>query len=498
MKRYSFKFLVPLFFFSAISLFAQTNEGLALSSLSLSDPRAKWSVGFCQFQSIALSPSHSNLLKTIPNLIYQKLSNCKEHILTQEEKLFLLENIFDAAIRENQKQLSALQKEIDLLFFNRSDTVSTKTTKQKSIRELFLKIDELTKAKENIDLYTIEPIKQVEFISASGEDFLFPSLIQKPTEFMRDKKLDMFITGVVEEIEGYIYFTASLYSCYSDNPIVEFTSGALANEVQSIIEKSCQKMIEQLLGREWASVTVEAQPFSASIRFNDGERGVGIVERIYIKPGQYKIRLDAPGYISEEIELNLNMYDELSYSFTMQKDLINPIVVQTIPNNADFYLSSQWKGKTPLLIEDAGIGEPFILRKDGFSDYYGSMSDYEELTSPLISLDLKSSLYLSEELLRSKREDLYNSLTMMAVSVPFFLFGLSYDKKWEEFESSLSTNPLSYGTSGIMKFDKNFFDVKRTRSGLALINQAGLTLFVVSIVNLIIDMVEYVQIYDKM
>lgn len=492
------KSLLLLFMLVCANLFCASGELLELSSLSLSDPRATWNVGFCQFKAIEVAPHHTNLLKTIPNLIYQKLSNCSDHILTEKEKLFILENIFNEAIRSNQKQISNLQKEIDLLFFDRTQNESTKTSKQKSMRELFLKNDDLLKAMENLEFYKIEDKKKVEFVSASSEDFLFPSLIQTPTEFMQEKKLDMLVSGEVEEVEGYIYFTAAIYSCYSDEPLTKFTKGAASNEVQNIIEASCQQMIEALLGRSWASVTIETMPMSATIRFSDGERGVGIIERIFINPGFYKIRLDAPGFISEEIELSLSGYDELSYSFTMQKDVLNPIVVQTFPSGADLYLSSQWKGKTPLLVEDAGIGEPFIIRKEGFGDFYGNMSDYEKLVAPLVDFDLKSSLYLSENLLQAKRDDLYNSLTMMAVSVPFFLFGLSYDKKWDEFESTISSNPLNYATSGKQRFDKKFFDVKGTRGGLAFINQTGLTLFVVSIINLFIDMVEYVQIYDKM
>lgn len=487
-----------LFLLSPLCSQEKEDSKIPLSSVKLKDQKSFWNIGICEMKDKGIAPAHYNILKTLPNLFYEKLLLCVSHRLTEKEQGSLLKTLFEEEIRSKQQELSRSQKELDKLFFSRNDVSNEKINKQKSIREIFLRIDELKLAKQRFSFYEIENEKKIKLLPEGGESSFFPSLNREPGDFMEENSLDMLIFGEVESIQGFFYYTIRLCSRYEKEPLLEIRNGGTLNDLPNLVSKELSSFIEKVLGRPWANVTIETWPMSATIRFNDGEKGVGILNRIYILPGRYKFRLDAPGYISEEIDLVLEANEEASHSIRMQKDVSNPMVIQTFPAQVDVYFSSEWKGKTPLLVEDAGVGEPFILRREGFSDYYGNMNDYERLSSTLINIEMNSSIYINDDLLKSKRADLYDSLTMMAVGVPLFLFGFSYDEKWKSFQSSQPPLPFIPSGRGGFSFDKKFFDIQRTRSGLNLLNQAGLSLFISSAINLIIDMVEYVELFDKM
>lgn len=487
---------IPLFSLKALE--KEETAKLSLSSINLTDKKSSWDVGICEMKDKGILPAHYSILKTLPNLFYEKLLLCQYHQLKEEEQKAILDRFFEEAILTKQQELSKAQKEFDKLFFSREEISNAKADKQKSIREIFLRIEELKLAREKSFLYSIEAQKKVKLMPEKDESSFFPALTGSPKEFMEEKSLDMLISGEVEYIQGFFYYQIQLHSRYEKEPLLQIKNGGTLNDLPALVSKELSPFIEKILGRAWANVTIETWPMSATIRFNDGEKGVGILNRIYLLPGHYKVRLDAHGYISEEIDLVLEPNEEASHTIRMQKDLGKPIVIQTFPAQVDLYFSSEWKGKTPLLVEDAGVGEPFILRKENFSDFYGNMNDYENISSEIINIDLNSSIYINDTLLKSKRKDLYDSLTMMAVGVPFFLFGFSYDEKWKEFQGKLPSSPFVPSGKGGFTFDKKNFDVQRTLSGLTLLNQAGLSLFISSAINLIIDMVEYVELFDKM
>ncbi len=247
-----------------------------------------------------------------------------------------------------------------------------------------------------------------------------------------------------------------------------------------------------VLGRPWASLFLETFPLSATIAFNDGANGVGIINRIYIDPATYLVRLNAPGFIAEEVEVILQPNEEASFSLRMQTDIASPVVLQSFPSGADVYLSSEWKGKTPLLLENAGVSEPFVVRKDNFSDYYGSIEDIE---NSILNFELHSSRFVNEDLFELKRKDMYNSITMLVVGVPFFLFGFAYDEKWKAIQDTdfPANNPILGN-----RFQQSYFNISTTRNSLALLSQSGIAVFGIGIVNMFVDMIEYVAVYDKM
>lgn len=489
------------------SLFLLVFQNLIFSQLfedekkvELTDDRESWKVGVTQFYDRGVTPELSYLLKSIPLVLYEKIKNCESHLLTQNEISFLSKKRIEKELLDKKVSLSGKQKELDELFFDRNATAEKKKAIQTQIRTLYLEIEKLRLFEATPDKVAVETEKSIELVIVSEESPLLINTAGSPAQIIMDNKLDMLVTGRVEQVEGLIYYRIELYNRHLAEPLIIRLNGAEYSKLDELIEEDSKEIVATVLGREWSNIIIETWPLTAVIRFSDGEKGVGIISRTYMEPGTYLVRLDAPGFISEEIEVILHYGEKLDYKLRMQKDLNYPVVLQSYPAGADIYLSSEWVGKTPMLVENGGFDEPFVIRKEGYTDFYGTLEEQEMV---LQNITLLSSDFMTASLLEQKRDDMYNSLTMMAIGVPFFLFGLGFNEKFEDTMAEMTSKVSSTTTvDGVVttsnNFSKDYYDLSTSKAGMTLLNEIGFTLFASSIINLFIDMVQYVNVYDNM
>ncbi len=214
-----------------IALHAQTLD----FELDLNFSKDEWNVGVAEFRDLGVTPDQSHLLKLIPTMLYERILPCDSHLLTNKEIEILAIEFYKDKILSLQKSLSTQQKEYDEMFFERDVTDETRKAKSISIRELYFELERYKQIQTRLELIEIEKEFPCNIIDNGEENPLYPVVEINIQDFMKDKKIDMLLTGTVEQIEGLIFYTIELFSAGIDEPVLSLRRGGDYQTVQDLM-----------------------------------------------------------------------------------------------------------------------------------------------------------------------------------------------------------------------------------------------------------------------
>lgn len=410
MRRKSFGYSLWIFLFFLVC------------SLSFSEENDAWICGVAQFEGRNLSPEYTYLTRSIPLGLCISLQQIPVRTLTAEEAHAKAIQTHEKLLSQRREKLSQLLDRRDELFFSRDEKEAERAELDRQIEDMKESIDQLAEA---IPPDPSLPLKLPVQLSETNRFGFLHEIGSLPAQKALDTfHLDLLLTGLVEEVEGFfyveLYATERLHS--SDLPV--YRKGFSIGNLSFVAEELNRASVRVALGRDFSSLSIVASPLSAAI-FVDGERrGSGQVTIPYIEPGSHEILIRAYGHEDWYEVVDLEPGESRTVEATLVPSFGNMLALTTYPEGADVYVSSEWRGKSPLFISDPLEGDLISIQKDGYQPV---------IISPLENQDVRITLTPeradSRELVAKKRTTFYRAFGLFALSVPLpvFSYGLSSD-----------------------------------------------------------------------
>jgi len=242
------------------------------------------------------------------------------------------------------------------------------------------------------------------------------------------------------------------------------------------------RLKELILGRQWASLTVQTEPPDALITVNPGGESIGYWSNYSLLPGVFSLEITATGYEPKIMSETLAASETRLIEVKMERSDSPQILVRTIPTGANLRLGNIWIGKTPLSIEAPGKAFALTVEKDGYKKRIVPLyPDTERLTIPL-DLDISD----PAEELANARKKLYNSIALFSFSLAptVILIGVSKNYAGE-------TGMYSPGTEAYSKAYNAYLYTYGSMWGSVAINIGLFT-------NVIIRIVKYLETVESL
>jgi len=386
---------------------------ILLSSFAFADDseaqfvQENWKVAIGSF---LVNDAEENLSTLIPRLIYDEVSTLERHEISEAEKALLAREILDVKESEILFELSRLHQSRDNLLF---DLNSSLAAIRKLEKEIQTKNAELSYwrgySPSRISIPDSIPIN---FPEAPNKEPLWNLGISSPRMYRQSNGLDMLIIGSITRVGDYYGIEVSALERSGEAVIWE---GVGADEDFARISREISERLRGLLlGRQWASLTVQTEPSNAVIIVNqDGGDGIGYWSDSSLPPGAFSLEITAAGYkpkiISDTLAANETRFIEVK----LEPSDSPQILIRTIPTGANLRLGNIWIGKTPMAIDAPNKTFALTVEKDGYKKRVVPLyPDTERLTIPL---DLEISDPVEE--LTNARKKLYNSIALFSFSL---------------------------------------------------------------------------------
>ncbi len=119
-------------------------------------------------------------------------------------------------------------------------------------------------------------------------------------------------------------------------------------------------------------IKISSQPSNALIYINNAYQGTSPLI-LKLKPGLHTIKALKDGYRSEMKTIQVQSKKQIQLSYILHK-LAGSIRITSSPNSAAVYLDKQYRGTTPLTINDLAKGSySVVLKKEGYKDWWRSV-----------------------------------------------------------------------------------------------------------------------------
>jgi hypothetical protein len=416
MRSVFFIFLLSL---KLISLEGQEQEALPV------DKDTQWVVGFSTLQGVNLSVDNDYLTHSIPLIFKEKLTSITTHCFKPEEILAYQKAIIKKELALKIQELLNLQQQRDKELFSSKKEYE----KQKAITDYEKKIEE-TKTRitylRNLGPESISFADKKPILFKDDQGKLFEAPKFSPLQYASEKELQVLIWGKIEEVQNYLYLEINIFDRILEKNIFNYKEAGSREDLYKYFQEAIKKITTVLIGRDWCSLLITAEPKNAYIKVNDLFMGLGSAELAYLEPGLVKIEVYSPGYLSQKEELEVKAYDSLVKEIKLTKSDHNEIFIQSFPPEANIYLDSLWIGKTPLIIERPAIMSRLLIKKEEFGDSFIRVGP----TSPMEMEVSLIRIYIDKTEYQEKMANrFYNSLGAFLISVPLplFCYGLSAD-----------------------------------------------------------------------
>ncbi len=402
-------FCLSFFLFSVLSVFSE--------KLLIQDENEYWNIGIADIFTENSEDYKDIYGKTLSAFLYNEFSICKNHLLSEQEKMILKQYLVDKRLSEEMKLLNEKQIKYDKQYF----------TTENSRKDLKDEIKHSLKLIRDINRYKQKKIrvrdeKEIRFISSAENEKLGNVELTDIDHLMRENSLDYLVHGKLNLFDDIVFVDISLYS-RGEGDISTISEAFEISSMYGELKKRLYPFFTIMLGRKWSSLSVNTDD-NADIYIDGDYSGTGSISGKILYPGNHTVKTGGTG-IAEKLSsvfLEENQFFTLNTESVFEEERL--IALNTFPGGADIYYDSMWQGESPVVV-NSDDGEIFI-RKEGYRE---KRILVEEIQGNYAEFDLSPELFTQEDYLLKKRNNLYKNLSWFVLSapVPFFLFAVLND-----------------------------------------------------------------------
>ena len=424
-RRIGFPALLVLLFLAPGGTVLSAQEGL--SPRFPREDAGDWRVSVAVFESRDLPEEYLYLLRSIPGTVLNLLEGLDTHYMDDEEISARRERVLESAVEAVERELAEIREEAAELIFTAEGGAAKGSGASAELDRRAESLESELRRLAGTDPREIEVASSRDLVverPAGGglveEDFPDPSVTA------RQKNLDMYIYGFVEEIEGIIFFETRVWNSVlrRDDRVIQ--KAASPESLNARMDEMLREVKEVVYGRPWAELVVEPKPENAQVYLDGLFLGTGAVASQTLEPGSHTLEVRRRGFITERRTLFLAPSERKRIPVVLELRDEEDLVIRSRPEGADAYLDAVWIGKTPLsLPRPPGVSE-LILKKESFVPKI-LMID-EDFTGE-VTVGLSPAALDRETYIEKKRDAFYRSAGFFVLSfpLPFFLYTMSID-----------------------------------------------------------------------
>lgn len=381
--------------------------------------KIEWRVGFSVFQIEESDPGLVSAAALLPRLIRDELTGADIHQLTDSEKEFLAQEAIEQRLMESYDRLNGL-------FSSRDEIMFEINSDPAALRNIDVQIEEEQAQIVQWKDYSTRLIKVPDEFpvtyeqSPEGGD-LWELEGLSASSFLRGTDLDVLITGSIVRVGEYFGIRVSAFGPTGEEILWEGAEDEDGLESVSLEAGAAARQL--VLGRPWASLTVQTEPPDSVISINGSGAGVGYWSDSTLVPGAVTVEVTASGHAPEIINVALEQNEIRTMEIDLEETSKPQILVRTEPTGATVRLGSLWLGRAPIAVDLPDRVMSLSVEKKGYRTRVIPLyPDSERLTIPMefIQIDPLEELTLS-------RKKLQNSIAWFSFSLAptIILLGVS-------------------------------------------------------------------------
>ena len=414
-----------------------TVTSLSAQDISLIDQREHWSVGVAAFQGKNLSPENEYLTRSFPLLLRERLEAIPEHYLSEAEARAYRRQILRAEQQRLAAAVDADRRARDELFF--TSEADKAAVYEERIAET---LDALNALREtDPEGIAIRPSKPLRIVSGADGQLVIDKGLLSPSRLAKQQDLDALLWGRFEEVQGFLYFEVTLFNAVLGEPEFTYSDAAAPVELYELSDELIAELATVLWGRDWSSLAVQTVPPGASVWIDEEFQGRTPLRIPYLLPGGRQMRVQAPGYQSVQLRIELFPYTEQVQRMILVPQPVDTFTLNSDPAGAAVYRGSEWLGTTPLSIEKPDELSRILLRREGYLDFplYAHPTLEQSVTAELMpdSSDPR-------EIQSRRRDELYRAFGIFALSIPFPFFLGGYRRDYQAIDAEEGALTYAY------------------------------------------------------
>ncbi len=416
-----------------------------------------------------LDINNLHLANSLPRLLFLNLNNALNHKLSDEEILSIQENELNILKTKYLLELSSLKEKYDFYIFNANFNENEYLILKDAINNKLLQI-------KNLDSTLIIPTESYLSIKFMEN---FENTING--DIVNSENCDLIIKSSIEELDEWIYLEIWVENKILDTEDLIYKSVGSKENLSALLPEISSKLKTIILGRPWASLNLQVDQSGANILLKNNKGSIIRDNMDFLYPGLYNVEISKQGYLTKNISVELDDFEQLNIEYKMIIEEKGMISVQSFPAGADFYSGATWLGKTPLLIKSPVVPSLLTLKLKGYNN---SKYIYSKLSSKNIDIFMESSLIDRNSIINVKRNNFYESFSYFLLSIPLSIisFGMSSDYGYA-YNNEILDDPYSSESNRLMQLSTTWYNVYL---GSLFVN---ISLFI----NTIFDLVDYIK-----
>jgi len=402
---------------------------------ALKEP-AELRVGVGEFRVNVESPTLKQLGQTVGRMFLEKLQALEKKRIHPAEREGFIRGLVKKSRIEELKKLDELYRKRDQLALS-----SLKEKEKNAYIELTTRIHESLQRIRYLDSLDPKEVtlkqeeKPLKWVEANLKGELVAPVRSTYKDVCREARIDYLVTGEVEEIfQDVISVRAILYSDIEEKVLYERETMGTTRE--PLVDQLLPDLVTRLLGIEYGTLEIVAQPKDAGIFLNGKLVGIGKVRKPFLPTGEYRIEIQRPGYQFLTQEILLGAREQRNIEVTLQALAVEPFQIASLPSNATFYVGAERKGDTPLYLEEAATDSIGRIEKEGYKAFVFPLESQPKDLHLLLPKDIFS----WKDRVERKREDFYRAFGWFVLSLPLpiLLYGYYENESFRYIQYSRS------------------------------------------------------------
>lgn len=388
------------------------------------DTSTSYRVAVSVFSGDGLSADNEYLLQGIPLLLVQTISALQTHHFGSTELSEYRKRLLEAAIAGARSQIDSLYQTRSNILFQFADPTSALKTSTENIdkaesRLHFLEGFNPAKISVNTD-------KPVELVKGSNGEALIGRPSVSAAQTAKDLKLGLLVWGTIDQVEDYLVVRISTYDAATGKSVFDYKQTLSPSNVLNSASAVSDQLVKSVLGRDFGNLSLEVSPASALVYLDGNFYGIGGGTIRYLTTGTHRVEFRAPGYASQTVATIVQPFETVTQKITLQNLARPEVAVSSFPEGADVYLSSEWKGKTPVMVALPSGDDALVLRLSGYHDFTTIING--QSLAP-IEARLTPDIFKSQDYIAALRSRFYTGYGAFALSMiaPVSFYSLMND-----------------------------------------------------------------------
>lgn len=339
----------------------------------------------------------------------QEIAECPDHYIIANDMWQRIYHRQQTELNDIRSQIAVLTEQRNQVLFN-DGTAQEKRNINNQIEELN---DELTSS--NFEIESDDNITlPIQFTNPDSDNMIYSSNMAVEQSLLIEDKIDMIISGDVQQIEDSYLIDIWVYDVNLDKKNVLWQGSFSIFDIDDTITLIADALRTTILGRDWAALEVETDQSDALIYYNGILLGTQNCKTSILYPGEGTLDIYSSGYLTQSHVISLEKNSTIFKEYQLQIDENSLVYIDSIPQGAEVYLGSIYLGLTPIEVVKPEEELRLTLILDGYETINSSISPFVESN---YSFEMIPFTVNYSEQARIEKKRFYNSVAWFAISV---------------------------------------------------------------------------------